>query len=296
MAAVVKAFNDQNQYIQNDQNTQYHQNKQNLQFQNNQSGSNSPNSSNKQNIQFQNNQNNQNNQNHIGIFAPGNLGYGISPENQQTFSQQYSMELADMCLRFEGLSVRKSNVQSLPSMMCSHIATIAQVTNALCVCVCVSVCFGCVGVGMFVCVSVGMFVCVGVGTFGCVDVGMFGCVGVGMFGCVGVGMFGCVGVGMFVCVGVGMFVCVGVGMFVCVGVGVFVCVGVCMFVCVVESGSVILRIIFLNINDNNHRNCDSILIHYILDDGCIHLKCCRCRSRAESVEVRLPFSCLNVLI
>ena len=69
-------------------------------------------------------------------FTPGNQGYGISFENQQTFSQQYCLELADICLRFEDLSVRKSNVQSLPSMMCYHIACAAQVRHDMSLTVC----------------------------------------------------------------------------------------------------------------------------------------------------------------
>ena len=35
-------------------------------------------------------------------FTPGNQGYGISFENQQTFSQQYCLELADICLPSPG--------------------------------------------------------------------------------------------------------------------------------------------------------------------------------------------------
>ena len=73
-------------------------------------------------------------------FTPGNQGYGISFENQQTFSQQYCLELADICLRFEDLSVRKSNVQSLPSMMCYHIACAAQVRHDMSLTVCFVLC------------------------------------------------------------------------------------------------------------------------------------------------------------
>ena len=69
-------------------------------------------------------------------LTPGNQGYGISFENQQTFSEQYCLELADICLRFEDLSVRKSNVQSLPSMMCYHIACAAQVRYDMSLTVC----------------------------------------------------------------------------------------------------------------------------------------------------------------
>ena len=94
---------------------------------------------NDQNKIIQNNQNIPPTQNQN--FTPGNLGYGISFENQQTFCQQYSFELADICLRFEDLSVRNNNVQSLPSVMCYHIACAAQVIYVMSSTVCFNVYF-----------------------------------------------------------------------------------------------------------------------------------------------------------
>ena len=102
---------------------------------------------NDQNIIIQNNQNVPPTQNQN--FTTGNPGFGISFENQQTFCQQYSFELADICLRFEDLSVRNNNVQSLPSVMCYHIACAAQVIyvmsstvrSTVCFIACHAVCF-----------------------------------------------------------------------------------------------------------------------------------------------------------
>ena len=94
---------------------------------------------NDQNIIIQNNQNVPPTQNQN--FTTGNPGFGISFENQQTFCQQYSFELADICLRFEDLSVRNNNVQSLPSVMCYHIACAAQVIYVMSSTVRSTVCF-----------------------------------------------------------------------------------------------------------------------------------------------------------
>ena len=94
-------------------------------------------------------------------FSPGNQGYGISFENQQTFSQQYCLELADICLRFEDLSVRKSNVQSLPSIMCYHIACAAQVRYDMSLTVCFVLCILlCVLLCILLCVLLCILLCI----------------------------------------------------------------------------------------------------------------------------------------
>ena len=57
-----------------------------------------------------------------------NQGYSDEHKNNlNNISQQHALLLADICLRFEDMSVRKSNVQVLPSAMCSHMTAAAQV-------------------------------------------------------------------------------------------------------------------------------------------------------------------------
>ena len=59
-----------------------------------------------------------------------NQGYSDEHKNNlNNISQQHALLLADICLRFEDMSVRKSNVQVLPSAMCSHMTAAAQVNN-----------------------------------------------------------------------------------------------------------------------------------------------------------------------